>query len=543
MLLIFCFLGLVLIDAAALPKGVPHTIDKYRPVQSNQYRCYVSDELIDFSFVNDDFCDCLDGTDEPGTAACAGSPSVAAFWHAHGEEAAFSSTFYCPQKGSKPKVVPASEVNDGVCDCCDGSDEWQGLTPCKNTCWDEGALFRQRKQQIEQGIARRERFVKEGHTVLASVKAELEKEKATLPQHEATLKELEKEEDELKRLEAEKKAKERKKEEEGESQEQQQPLQSEEEALPPVSNVEPATQAEEPSPSPPTLPPAPASPPVQQDDDLDALDDDEVPTDCHEWGEDGKCHDKDHEHDEDEEGLIGEEDEMDEDEYYEEGEDREWEDSRRRAEGSPENATGALGWLRQWRVVRWLMSIGTKVKEQVKDTATRLTASKPRTELDKIRTKVSDTRHHVTEAKKKIDHLEKKAKDLESKPEYAHLYHKCVETNSDGYVYEVCFFKDAHQKKDHHSTNLGRRWKWDISTGNLDEDVMLLEGGQSCWNGPARSLKVRFVCGIEEKLQNVSEPSRCVYEVNMMSPAACRPHHLDEFKFLGDSSQQQHDEL
>ena len=37
--------------------------------------------------------------------------------------------FFCTfQNGKEPMHhIPASRVNDGVCDCCDGSDEWQGL--------------------------------------------------------------------------------------------------------------------------------------------------------------------------------------------------------------------------------------------------------------------------------------------------------------------------------------------------------------------------------------------------------------------------------
>ncbi|CAE8685661.1 unnamed protein product [Polarella glacialis] len=59
------------------------------------------------SAVNDDYCDCPDdGSDEPGTSACS---------RGH---------FYCHNEGSIPQVIRTSLLNDGVCDCCDGSDEW-----------------------------------------------------------------------------------------------------------------------------------------------------------------------------------------------------------------------------------------------------------------------------------------------------------------------------------------------------------------------------------------------------------------------------------
>lgn len=82
----------------------------YEKNSDNTFKCMFSMEVISFDQINDDYCDCLDGTDEPGTNAC------------------HNGQFYCRRQRSFknfPKRVPSNRVNDGICDCCDGSDEWQ----------------------------------------------------------------------------------------------------------------------------------------------------------------------------------------------------------------------------------------------------------------------------------------------------------------------------------------------------------------------------------------------------------------------------------
>ncbi len=84
--------------------------------------------------LNDDYCDCEDGTDEPSTSGCSG--------------AAVEGRFYC----NDATAISASRVNDGICDCCEGTDEYRGrvvirgidldrqgqlgvhLPPCQNYC-------------------------------------------------------------------------------------------------------------------------------------------------------------------------------------------------------------------------------------------------------------------------------------------------------------------------------------------------------------------------------------------------------------------------
>ena len=95
-----------------------HLYQPHEGASGPMWKCLHWDQVIPFSRVNDDYCDCEDGSDEPGTAACP------------------NGRFYCANKGFIPAFIPTSRVNDGVCDaeCCDGSDETDGKVSCPNTC-------------------------------------------------------------------------------------------------------------------------------------------------------------------------------------------------------------------------------------------------------------------------------------------------------------------------------------------------------------------------------------------------------------------------
>ena len=69
-------------------------------------------------------------------------------------------------------------------------------------------------------------------------------------------------------------------------------------------------------------------------------------------------------------------------------------------------------------------------------------------------------------------------------------------------------------------TRLGTWGEW---TGPEQDRYakMKFSGGQTCWNGPARSAIVYLHCGGENVLTAVSEPNRCEYEMHFTTPAAC----------------------
>lgn len=93
-----------------------------------------SQQIIPKAWINDGYCDCpYDGKDESNTNACSGSsnwPGVAASVAAGLPETG-ANDFSCPQQ--KNLVLPASRVHDGICDCCDGTDE-EGYTSCPDVC-------------------------------------------------------------------------------------------------------------------------------------------------------------------------------------------------------------------------------------------------------------------------------------------------------------------------------------------------------------------------------------------------------------------------
>lgn len=90
-------------------------IDHYTKIYTEQnFKCLDGAEEITWDKLNDNYCDCRDGTDETFTNACS------------------NGKFYCTKQerhktGRGHDVwVPSSRINDGICDCkLDCSDEFK----------------------------------------------------------------------------------------------------------------------------------------------------------------------------------------------------------------------------------------------------------------------------------------------------------------------------------------------------------------------------------------------------------------------------------
>ncbi|CAK7339066.1 unnamed protein product [Dovyalis caffra] len=186
--------------------GIPPQDENYYKTSSDTIKCKDGSATFTKSQLNDDFCDCPDGTDEPGTSACPGGQ------------------FYCRNAGHAPVFLFSSRVNDGICDCCDGSDEYGGQVKCPNTCWEAGKVARDKlKKKIamyKEGVVLRNKEAEQAKIAFAKDEAELSKLKNEenilkgVVQQLKELKEQIEKAEEKERLQKEKEEKERKEAEE-----------------------------------------------------------------------------------------------------------------------------------------------------------------------------------------------------------------------------------------------------------------------------------------------------------------------------------------
>ncbi|CAG8801030.1 6664_t:CDS:2, partial [Racocetra persica] len=142
------------------------------------WTCLDGSATIPYEAINDDFCDCADGSDEPGTSAC------------------LNGKFYCRNVGHIPSYIPSSRVNDGICD------EYDGKIKCPNICKEASAEYHKKLKEIEnlraQGIRIRNGYIEDGKKLriqreaeLNRLRTELEAAKIRVREREAALKKIE----------------------------------------------------------------------------------------------------------------------------------------------------------------------------------------------------------------------------------------------------------------------------------------------------------------------------------------------------------------
>ncbi|XP_048760429.2 uncharacterized protein LOC125669743 isoform X3 [Ostrea edulis] len=509
---------------------------KYEPNEQKTFRCVDGAGQIPYEHLNDDYCDCADGSDEPGTSACT------------------NGKFHCTNAGYIPKNIQSSRVNDGVCDCCDGSDEYGGKIECVNNCKELGKKLREEQDQKkllqEEGFKKREGFIAEANKVMEEKRLkiqELEKEKAELQDK---VKELE-----AKKIEVETPEKEAKDRHEQAWKEQKEAKEKERDAVKArdafddldlnkdgfvdILEIIPHQEFD-----------IDANGVVSEEEAKEHLEDQEK-VDYEEfnskiWSNIHGIYKK----------LVPEEEKKDSalpvesqgetgapvpteepqatphvtpppdegDDYEEDDEDEDEETSELETTTSMENL--------ELETTEELFP--PEVKEESVDD-------------DKMPEYDEETKALIAaadEARKNYEEADKRSRDIDGEittltsylntdygkdKEYAVLRDNCYEYTDREYTYKLCPFSTASQrpKSGGHETNLGRWGRWDDD----QYKTQLYDHGQNCWNGPDRSVKIHISCGPEHQLTNAYEPSRCEYAFDFLTPCACNqpptPHDKD----------------
>ncbi|XP_038700088.1 glucosidase 2 subunit beta-like isoform X2 [Tripterygium wilfordii] len=567
-MILFIFVASIDRSPASLPKD-PYPYIGIRPEDEKYYKAADTIKCKDGSNnfskfqLNDDFCDCADGTDEPGTSACPGGK------------------FYCRNAGHVPVLLFSSRVNDGICDCCDGSDEYDGKVKCSNTCWEAGKVARGKlKKKISthlEGVALWKQEVEQAKVAIAKDEAELSKLKneekilkGLVQQLKERKEQIEKAE-ERERLQKEKEDKKKQEAEESVNQEKSVVEEAKQEAGDTEEKADSEGKAMEN-----TLHDeigVVEDSPVDQENDVtentkglsreelgrlvasrwtggdtekqngkidggkdnDHEDHDETSKDADDEEEDGYASETDEDTGKYDDSSVEDEiDEAYEDEYHDDSSSSSYKPvSDDESDFSDTTTPSGPSWLEkiQQTVRNILQAVNLFQPPLDKSDADRV-----RKEYDLSSTKLSKLQSRISSLTQKLKH------DFGPEEEFYSFYDRCFEIKQNKYVYKVCPFKEASQVEGHSTTRLGR---WDKFEDSYQ--VMVFSDGDRCWNGPDRSLKVRLRCGLKNEIMDVDERSRCEYSVLMSTPALCLEEKLKELQhkldLMNKESPQSHDEL
>lgn len=502
--------SLLMVNAATevlRPRGVPLSKKAfYDP--GKEFQCLDGSATLPFLLVNDDYCDCDDGSDEPGTSACS------------------NGLFHCSNIGYLEKIIPSSRVNDGICDCCDASDEYNSSAQCPNNCIELGEQMRVERERylelLRQGNEIRQRYIEEAKQRFGDTRKELETLGAQLVQAEEEKKsknelknraeELEKEVLDKHHAEEEKLRKQRAEEEQAAREAEEHAIAldvfktldtnsdgvlsyqelkfnlkfdqdadgivSDNEARFFLNAAEHVEQKDYFETSWPLIKPAweKAEPPQQPEQ------------------SDPSSHDQE----------VSDHDVTDSDattEAYETEDDYQPNESDEGLPPVPPTPTEA-----------------SPVTLEYDETTSQLVE-----EAKKAREDYSAAEGRFLDLQNKIRELEVLLEsDYGSNGEYMSLKGQCFELTDNEYIYKLCPFDQASQRSKNggSETNLGRWGKW-IGPENNRYERFIMEGGVQCWNGPVRSVIVHVSCGIENQLIRAWEPNRCEYAYEFKTPAAC----------------------
>uniref|UniRef100_A0A0K0G0D5 Glucosidase 2 subunit beta n=1 Tax=Strongyloides venezuelensis TaxID=75913 RepID=A0A0K0G0D5_STRVS len=481
------------------PRGVSLQDGHLYDDTNEKFQCLDGSKTIPFEAVNDDYCDCKDGSDEPGTSACP------------------NGQFYCINKGYTPKTIPSSMVNDNICDCCDGSDEWDSSVTCPNMCDTLGAEAREKAikkmKVIKEGWEKRKELVVEGEKIyleqsdsITSVKEEVAKLKEEKEKLENELKPFEEKEKELKdkadkvwneTVKAKKAAKAKKMFEQ---------FDISKDGKITLDEIKKIPQADSDNNKEVTDDEAKAFFGNNEEVDLEKFTNDIYDIIKHDMrykrsvdeSAEKPKEEEDGEKEGNQEEQLGNEGEYTDSEKDVESESHKEDDHEHQIKSEDED------------------EYENKPEYDEETKAAIADADKYREKIREISDKMNTQEDSIRNVEKflEINFGEDKA--------WASLFKKCFEITQKQYVYKVCLFERTSQKDSngYGETSLGNWENW------LEQDtnpfkIQSYTNGQSCWNGPNRSTKVVTECGQETELVDATEPSKCEYVFTLKSPIAC----------------------
>lgn len=133
-----------------------------------------------------------------------------------------------------------------------------------------------------------------------------------------------------------------------------------------------------------------------------------------------------------------------------------------------------------------------------------------------------------------------------SGPAHLHgLAGKCFSFTESMYKYEFCPFHNVTQHEQSFRWNaysgiLGIWQEWEMANNTFTG--MWMRDGDTC-GARNRETKVILVCSNTTKLDQVSEPSTCVYSLTFKTPLVCHPHSLLVYPTLTEKLQREWDEV
>ncbi|CAK4123001.1 unnamed protein product [Aphanomyces euteiches] len=448
--------------------------------------CDSGTKNIPIASVNDDYCDCRDGSDEPGTAACS---------HTQVQ-------FYCENKGFFPSEIPTSRVNDGICDCCDGSDEYNSGASCPQTCATLRADHDKEKAAQDAVLeAGREARLK----IVTTSKLQKEEQYRRRTDLEVEKARLDKAVEDARALKVS--------EEAIEVQEQKAAAVATRKkvavhlGLHDLSSEQLIELVLDLSVKVPLRSDVLSAIRGVQTSDASVIDQQEQAYKL---------------------TLAAHKKEVERVNQVNDDLKKAKEDARKLKEDAGET-------FEEENDDKYKpLEVPTPPERPIDQLFGKLTSdqSVPRPETKAAREALDSAESKARETQSELDAIEKKLQ-LQYGPDDVlfSLRDTCVEVKSGEYTYKMCWFGQAHQ--DH--TSLG---KMEPIGPSPRLNRIKFSGGAKCWNGPERSLTVTLTCGETQELGGIEEPSTCVYVATLQTPIACSPEAT-----TAPTSTPSHDEL